>query len=124
MNILTNSIHAIKAKPVKNTEEYIDIATTEVNGYMQIRIADTGIGMTEEIKHKIFEPFFTTKDVGEGTGLGMAIVFKIIEKHNGRISVQSSPGEGSAFVIEIPYSITPEPSLTENVLTENDHADL
>ena len=124
MNILTNGIHAIKMKPVKNTEEFIDIATAEIDGCMQISIADTGVGMTEEVKHKIFEPFFTTKDVGEGTGLGMAIVFKIIEKHNGKISVQSSPGEGTAFIIEIPYLIKPEPAMTEIELTENNQTDL
>ena len=124
MNILTNSIHAIKAKPVKNEEEFIDISTAEVDGYMQIRIADTGTGMSEDVKRKIFEPFFTTKDVGEGTGLGMAIVFKIIEKHNGKISVQSSPGEGSAFIIEIPYLLVPELAMAENIGTENNQTDL
>lgn len=124
MNILTNSIHAIKAKPVKNEEEFIDIAVLEEGDYMQIRISDSGIGMTEEVKHKIFEPFFTTKDVGEGTGLGMAIVFKIIEKHNGRISVQSSPGEGATFIIDIPYIFRSEPAMTENEITESKQADL
>ena len=59
--------------------------------------------MTEEVKHKIFEPFFTTKEVGEGTGLGMAIVFKIIQKHNGKIDIKSKPFEGSEFIITLPH---------------------
>ncbi len=105
MNILTNCIQAVKAKPVRNEEEFIDVSVTEENDNMRISIKDTGIGMTKEVKHKIFEPFFTTKDVGEGTGLGMAIVFKIIEKHHGKISVHSSPGEGATFIIEIPYML-------------------
>ena len=105
MNILTNCIHAVKAKAEKNEEEYIDIVVTEAEEYMRIEISDTGVGMTDEVKHKIFDPFFTTKDVGEGTGLGMSIVFKIIEKHHGKISVHSIPGEGAAFTIEIPYML-------------------
>ncbi len=105
MNILTNCIQAIKTKPEKKEEEYIDIRVEEVDDCMRISISDTGIGMNDEVKHKIFDPFFTTKDVGEGTGLGMAIVFKIIEKHHGKIYVHSSPGEGAMFAIEIPYML-------------------
>ena len=59
--------------------------------------------MTEEVKRRIFEPFFTTKDVGEGTGLGMAIVFKIIQKHSGTINIITSPGEGAEFIITLPH---------------------
>ncbi len=105
MNILTNCIQAIEAKPVKEKQEYIDISVTEVDEHMRIEISDSGIGMNEEVKHKIFDPFFTTKDVGEGTGLGMAIVFKIIEKHHGKISVTSSPGNGASFTIDISYML-------------------
>jgi signal transduction histidine kinase len=61
------------------------------------------MGMTEEVKHKIFDPFFTTKEVGEGTGLGMSITFKIIEKHQGKIAVISAPGCGTEIIISIPY---------------------
>ena len=61
---------------------------------MQIKITDSGIGMSEEVMHRIFEPFFTTKPVGEGTGLGMAIVFKIIEEHYGKVDVSSQEGKG------------------------------
>ncbi len=113
MNILTNGIQAIKAKSVKNDEEYIDVSVTEEDEYMRIAISDTGIGMTEEVKHKVFDPFFTTKDVGEGTGLGMSIVFKIIEKHHGKINVISSPGNGAVFTIEIPYKLKTVAALAE-----------
>ena len=113
MNILTNCIQAIKAKSVINEEEYIDISVTEENDYMRIAIKDSGIGMTEEVKRKIYDPFFTTKDVGEGTGLGMSIVFKIIEKHHGKISVHSSPGNGAMFAIDIPYMLKSVSALAE-----------
>ncbi len=104
MNILTNSIQAITAKPEKNNPETIIITTKDIeNDHMQISIKDSGIGMTEEVKHRIYEPFFTTKEVGEGTGLGMAIVFKIIQKHEGHIDIISEPCKGSEFIITLPH---------------------
>ena len=102
MNIITNAIQAIKAKG-NIGDESIVISTRTVNEYMEISIKDSGIGMTEEVKHKIFDPFFTTKEVGEGTGLGMSITFKIIEKHQGKIVVVSAPGCGTEIIISIPY---------------------
>ncbi len=103
MNIITNAIQAIKAKELKE-DEMIIIKTKDVeDNCIEISIKDSGIGMNEEVKHRIFEPFFTTKDVGEGTGLGMAIVFKIIQKHSGKINIISSPGKGAEFIITLPY---------------------
>ena len=104
MNILNNAIQAIEEKPEKETEEWILISTLDLPGdKIQIRIKDTGIGMIEQVKHKIFEPFFTTKSVGVGTGLGMAIVFKIIEEHFGKIEVESEPGKGAEFILTLPH---------------------
>lgn len=103
MNIITNAIQAISAKQEKGTAEKITISTKDANkDHIQISIKDTGIGMTEEVKHRIYEPFFTTKDVGEGTGLGMAIVFKIIQKHEGHIDIISERCKGSEFIITLP----------------------
>lgn len=105
MNIITNGLHAINAKPTRTDHESITVSTRDIDGEaVEISIKDTGIGMTEEVKHRIFEPFFTTKDVGEGTGLGMAIVFKIIEKHHGKIDIISSAGNGAEFIITLPYT--------------------
>jgi len=104
MNILNNAIQAIEEKPEKEAEEWILISTLDLPGdKIQIRIKDTGIGMIEQVKHKIFEPFFTTKSVGVGTGLGMAIVFKIIEEHFGKIEVESEPGKGAEFILTLPH---------------------
>ncbi len=101
MNILAN---AIQAMPDKGS---IIITTAKVNEQAVISIADTGIGMSAEVKEKIFDPFFTTKDVGEGTGLGLSISYGIIEKHHGTLTVESELNHGTRFIIAIPLQITP-----------------
>lgn len=108
MNILNNAIQAIAQKKQIAEEEFVTITTCDSpDGFIKISIKDTGIGMTEEIKHRIYEPFFTTKEVGEGTGLGMSIVFKIISEHNGKIEINSEPGKGAEFILTLPH-IHPE----------------
>jgi len=104
VNLINNSIQAIKAKPVHNNE-YILITTRDYPENVVIEITDTGIGMTEEVKQHIFDPFFTTKDIGEGTGLGLSIVFGIIEQHHGAIEVSSKPNEGTKFTIMLPKTL-------------------
>jgi signal transduction histidine kinase len=71
---------------------------------MMLRIADTGSGMSDEIKAHIFEPFFTTKSEGKGVGLGLAIVFGIIQRHRGTIDVESTIGVGTTFIITLPLN--------------------
>lgn len=76
------------------------------NGKVVIRIADNGCGISSEVKNRIFDPFFTTKPVGKGTGLGLSISYQIVvEQHEGKLSCQSIPGEGTEFVLELPVSI-------------------
>ncbi len=97
MNILNNAGQAIEGPGE------INITTAKINDQqVQISIKDSGKGMTEETKKRLFEPFFTTKDVGEGTGLGLSITYGIIEKHNGKIDVESALGEGTTFMITLP----------------------
>ncbi len=67
-----------------------------------IRVKDTGVGMTPQVIARIFDPFFTTKESGTGTGLGLAMAYKIIEDHQGHIEVHSSPGRGTTFSIFLP----------------------
>ncbi len=70
--------------------------------YVKTQVNDDGEGMTKDVLGRIFEPFFTTKDVGKGTGLGLATVYGIVQKHDGFISAESKPGEGAVFTIYLP----------------------
>lgn len=104
MNIINNAIQAIVSKKPMNEKEFIDISTRNAdNDMIEISIKDTGTGMSEEVRQHIFEPFFTTKEVGEGTGLGMAITFKIIQQHAGKIEIISQEGMGAEFILTLPY---------------------
>lgn len=106
MNLVSNAIQAVKTKEIQNEEEFLTIKTWYIDHQVKISIKDSGIGMTDETKHRIFEPFFTTKDIGEGTGLGLSIVFSIIEKHKGHIEVISKLGEGTEFILTL--NVNPE----------------
>ncbi|HPQ44246.1 MAG TPA: ATP-binding protein [Syntrophales bacterium] len=77
-------------------------------------VEDTGVGMSDELKRKIFIPFFTTKDVGQGTGLGLAVVHGIVSSHGGDITVESEVGKGSRFIIKLPRQQSPEREVTQD----------
>ncbi len=112
MNLLANSIDALdecsqegnfKSKNSQPQKIWIGTERSKDGESVEIRIADNGMGIPEEMKEKIFEHLFTTKEVGKGTGLGLAIVRQIIlEKHGGSIQVNSQPQEGSEFLITLP----------------------
>ncbi|HEY0670080.1 MAG TPA: 7TM diverse intracellular signaling domain-containing protein [Sphingobacteriaceae bacterium] len=102
LNILSNGIHAIKQRHKDAPGGEIKISTRAENESVLITIGDNGTGMDETTKKKVFEPFFTTKDVGEGTGLGMSIVYNTIKRHEGEIEIHSTPGVGTEFVIKLP----------------------
>jgi signal transduction histidine kinase len=71
---------------------------------VELSIRDTGQGIPEANLTKIFDPFFTTKEVGKGTGLGLNMVYTIIKKHQGTISVESTVGKGTVFTIRLPVN--------------------
>ncbi|MCV9387599.1 sensor histidine kinase [Reichenbachiella ulvae] len=100
LNILANAQQAI----VGNGK--IAIITTVNDESCQIKITDTGVGMSEEHMTRVGEPFFTTKGPGEGTGLGMAITISIIEEHQGGLSLDSVESQGSTFTISLPLKVS------------------
>ena len=111
MNILGNAIdalaqsHAERVLNQRNAEpNQITIRTSILpNNWIEIAIADNGVGMSEPVKQRIFDPFFTTKPLGKGTGMGMSISYQIItQKHLGKLECHSELEQGSEFVIQIP----------------------
>ena len=125
MNILTNAIDALIEKiQVRMDEESvvlsppsrtalslvlefiptITIRTAVIEGsWVEIEIADNGIGIPTDAQAHIFDPFFTTKPIGQGTGIGMSVSYQIIvEKHRGKLECHSTPGQGAEFIIRIP----------------------
>jgi two-component system, NtrC family, sensor kinase len=98
MNLLSNAYQAISA----GGNVHIDVSFQESENRLQIKVKDSGAGITPENLAKIFDPFFTTKDVGQGTGLGLSISYGIIKSHGGDIQVESDLGQGTEFTIFLP----------------------
>ncbi len=96
LNIIRNAVQAMEGKGK------LVISSAPENGQIVTKIQDSGPGIPQEYLSKIFDPFFTTKEQGEGTGLGLNIVHKLIEKYGGSISVESKVGEGTTFIVAFP----------------------
>lgn len=98
--VLVNlAVNAVQAMPEGGT---LIIRTAHDPASVTLEVADTGIGMDDEVRRQIFVPFFTTKDVGQGTGLGLSVVHGIVTTHGGTIGVDSHPCEGARFTIRLP----------------------
>ena len=113
MNLLSNAIDALEEKEqqqsfqdFENNPNRIVISTVQAtSNSVEIKIADNGLGIPEEVRSRLFDPFFTTKPVGKGTGLGLSISYQVVtEKHRGKIWCDSVLGKGTSFVIELPLS--------------------
>ncbi|MEQ9551434.1 MAG: ATP-binding protein [Coleofasciculus sp. G3-WIS-01] len=102
MNIINNAIDQLSSEPGLSKLQIIIQTQHVAPNQVEIKIRDTGSGIPPEIKPKIFDPFFTTKPVGQGTGMGLAISYQIIQKHQGKIEVISELGQGSEFVVSLP----------------------
>jgi len=107
MNLATNAAYAMRETGGKIS---ITLADAEVppglgllpGPYVELTVQDTGVGMDASVMEKMYEPFFTTKGVGQGTGMGLAVVYGIVKSLNGDIIVKSRPGEGSTFRVFLP----------------------
>lgn len=98
MNLVVNAAHALGAQRGR-----ITISTgRDGDDHVWIKVADNGCGIAPDIKSRIFDPFFTTKAIGKGTGLGLSVSYGIVQKHGGRIDVESEPGQGSCFRVRLP----------------------
>jgi signal transduction histidine kinase len=107
VNIVVN---AIQAMPLGGT---LTVRTYGGDHDVCLSVEDTGVGMSEDVLKNIFTPFFTTKSAGQGTGLGLSVVHGIVSAHGGSIRVESKPGQGSLFEIQLPLSV----NRTEHITT-------
>jgi signal transduction histidine kinase len=96
MNLLVNAAHAIEGQGTITVRSGADAAS------LWVEVSDTGSGIAPDNLKRIFEPFFTTKPVGKGTGLGLSLSYSIVQKHGGRIEVESEPGRGTTFRVILP----------------------
>jgi signal transduction histidine kinase len=112
LNLYNNAFYAVNEKKKLSPDNYepiVSVSTKAVKLHsedlgVEIRVADNGNGIPQNILDKIFQPFFTTKPTGEGTGLGLTLSYDILKAHGGDIKVESKQAEGSEFVIQIPVS--------------------
>lgn len=100
VNLFINAIQSIEG----GGHIEVHAEKDELNNQAIIRVEDSGPGIPENIQGQLFDPFYTTKEEGKGTGLGLSIVYGIIKKHEGSISVKSSPGQGASFIIALPLA--------------------
>jgi signal transduction histidine kinase/ActR/RegA family two-component response regulator len=111
--VLTNIFfNAVDAMP--NGGELTITTQPQAEDWVEVRIADTGVGMTEEVKRRVFDPFFTTKGV-TNSGLGMSVSYGIIKRHGGEILIESQLGKGTSFVIHLPTGYGEEEAVTKEV---------
>ncbi|MCI0652607.1 MAG: protoglobin domain-containing protein [Planctomycetes bacterium] len=106
INIVLNALDALEQVPADRTPTLI-VATrlgqSDLGLTLEVVIEDNGPGIPDALVPRIFEPFFTTKDVGRGTGLGLAVSYRIVREHGGRIRVEGRPGMGARFTVELPF---------------------
>ena len=102
LNLIVNAANAMSQDSV-GVNSILTVETRREGNFAVVEVSDTGCGIPEEIRHRVFDPFFTTKGVGEGTGQGLSISYRIVvELHKGIMSFSSNVGEGTTFQIRLP----------------------
>ena len=145
LNLCTNASHAMRSGGGTLSVSLAEIAPdpdgekisseSPLESVVRLQIQDTGIGMDKRVLERVFDPYFTTKPKDEGTGLGLAVVRGIVSGHGGRIAVESAPGKGARFIIDLPACDAPAPlvnqspspalqSGTERILLVDDEIDI
>ncbi len=108
LNLYNNAFYAVHEKQKTAPADYqpsVSVSTRQLDQAVEIRVRDNGMGIPDSIRDKIFQPFFTTKPTGEGTGLGLSLSYDIVTKgHNGTLTVHTTDGEFSEFVLILPSS--------------------
>jgi signal transduction histidine kinase len=111
LNLYNNAFYAVNEKSKEQGEEYqpaVLVKTQKVKVFVEVSVCDNGKGVPAKVAGKIFQPFFTTKPTGEGTGLGLSLCYDIIKAHGGSINLETTAGEGSAFIIRLPVITSPD----------------
>jgi signal transduction histidine kinase len=98
-----SAVNEQKSANLISYEPKVSVTTKKSENRVCITVSDNGNGIPQKIIDKIFQPFFTTKPTGEGTGLGLSLSYDIIKAHGGEIKVESKEGEGTDFIIQVPY---------------------
>jgi signal transduction histidine kinase len=101
-NLVVNAIQAMDKPGVVHVRLAVPSPSDPRGGYLCLTVEDHGVGMSHDTLERAFEPFFTTKDIGEGTGLGLAVAYGIVQEHGGFIDTTSAPGRGSRFSVYLP----------------------
>jgi len=112
--IVNTALNAIQAMPEGGS---LKVSTRRAYARIIITVQDTGIGIEPEIMNRIFDPFFTTKEVGEGTGLGLAVTYSLVQQMGGTVEVESEIGKGSTFIISLPANQRKVKSTGEHIFT-------
>ena len=104
-SLLALFVNAIEAMPDGGTLG-VRTAADDEDGWVTVSVSDTGIGIPEDVQDSIFDPFFSTKNEAKGVALGLAVVYGIVQRHEGEIKVDSRPGHGARFTIRLPRDPT------------------
>lgn len=106
MNIFNNAFYSVEKKQKEGTPGFqpvVSVGTKKLEGRIEIKVRDNGIGIPQKVLEKIYQPFFTTKPPGEGTGLGLSLSYDIVTKgHGGELKVDTREGEFAEFTVQLP----------------------